>query len=194
MRNSFRLNEDNIEETRSAIVIADNFESPFLIGDLAPDTHFHDEIPVKLENPQTELYLLNLPIQRASLLSRNWLAADRAEVNYWVTYEHWELLDGFARSTEGLFLRDVSYDCDWIKLVLVGDPSNTLDKESFYRGLSALELSKESGGGTFAVSTLTEPSIRSVLVDRLVPLAKPVKRYIPKKLVIVLYKILERIR
>lgn len=194
MRNSLRLKEANGEETRSAIVIADNFESPFLIGDLAPVTQFLDEIPEEIENSATELYLLNLPIQRASLLSRNWLATEHVEVNYWVTHEHWEILDGFVKATGGLFLRDVTYDYGWIKLVLVGDPSRTLDKESFYRGLSSLKLAMEAGGVAFEGPALTEPSIRSLLVDKLVPLAKPMKRYIPKKFVIALYKILERIR
>lgn len=194
MRNSFRLNKGGSEGSRSAIVIAANFECPFWIGDLAPVTQILEEIPEHIENSGTELYLLNLPIQRATVLSRSWLADRRSEVNYWVTSEHWELMNDFAQSTEGIFLKNVSYDCDWIKLVLVGDPSNTLDKESFYRGLSSLQLAEGPGEVSFVGSPLTEPSIRSLLVDKIVPLAKPFKRYIPKRLVIAMYKVLEQLR
>lgn len=194
MRKSIRPNGVSGEVARRAIVIADTFERPFLIGDLAPNTQFLDEIPVHLESSETELYLLNLPLQRAQLLSLNWLECDHTEVNYWIMRNQWELLDGLAESAEGIYIRDVSYNSDWIKLVLVGDSPNTLDKESFYRGLCALGLIKGGERLEFEGASLTEPSFRGLLIGKLIPLAKPIKSFMPKKLIVVVYKILERIK
>lgn len=182
--------DGSVEEV---IVIADGFDSAFSIGQLAERVRIADELPIDAGEAQG-LVLLNLPVDRAFRIAEQWSSFGHAEAQFWVTYENWMQLTDLQKGVSHLVISRVSYDEDWIKMTITADGSSQIDVDGFIAGLQALEYGSRKSDQLQIESRLSEPSFRALLINRLVPIAKPLKRYIPHKIVIQLYKVLEKLR
>lgn len=186
------LSESNIL-LREALVVAEDFETPFTIGHLARNIRVVEELPRDLGNADG-LFLLNLSVEDALGLSQDWISRGNSNVHYWVTYEKWTALKELANFQAELGIANVDYDEDWIKLIISSSSAEHVDVPSFIVGLSALRHSLALTPPPSPTSQLTEPSFKSLLIKQLIPIMKPLKRFIPHKIVIYMYKILEKLR
>jgi len=178
---------------REAVVIAEDFETSFSIGQIAHHVRIVEELPRDLSHVDG-LFLLNLHAEKALRLARLWSSLAQSDVQYWVTYENWSRLTGLSSWVDGLGISKVFYDEDWIKLTVSGDEESHLDIESFIAGLGALNHGLKQATQLAWDAQLSEPSIKGLLIGRLIPIMKPLKRFIPQTSVIYLYKILEKVR
>ncbi|AKK02028.1 hypothetical protein [Corynebacterium epidermidicanis] len=96
------------------------------------------------------------------------------------------LFDAWA--VNGLHLTE-----NWIHLAILPATASSRSSADFRAGLQAVQR-------TAAVPSIVNGenvppiNVRSLLIAELVPLVKPYKRYIPHRVVIAMYKILEKIR
>ena len=182
--------DGSVEEV---IAIADGFDSAFSIGQLAERVRIADELPLDAGEAQG-LFLLNLAVDKAFKLTEQWLSIGHSHAQFWVTYENWKQLTDLQDNLSHLVISRVSYDEDWIKLTITADSSNQLDVDGFIAGLQALEHGSSQSDQLQIESRVSEPSFRALLINRLVPIVKPLKRFIPHKIVIQMYKVLEKLR
>lgn len=177
-----------------ALVIAEDFETPFSLGDLAQYVQVVEELPEEAIADRTELFLLNLRAPRAGLLASRWLERGASRVHYWATLESWQLIVDFLDNSNALQVVDVSYEGRWIKLEISVSTEQTIQKQSFLIGLSVMSAATSREVTRNPEPRLTEPTFRGLLINKVLPIAKPLKRFIPHRLVIMLYKILEKLR
>jgi len=178
---------------REAVVIAEDFETPFSIGELADHLHIVEELSHDFSDVDG-LFLLNLSAGKALTLARAWLSSARTDVQYWVTYENWARLRELSSEVNELAISKVVYDEDWIKLTISEAEESHLDIESFIVGIGSLNHGLDQTKIPAGESRLSEPTIKSLLIGRLIPIMKPLKRFFPHRVVIYLYKILEMLR
>lgn len=182
------------EVAKRAYIVAESFEEPFLVGDLAKESYFVEDIPTGQLSEDAELFLINVSQPKAALLAESWITFSEQGLNYWVTYDAWERAVSFLNAVTKLSISKVEYDSDWIKLVLTKGGTDVVHRAGFCRGLESLRFALKKREPINFSAQLTEPSLRNVLFERLIHCAKPIKRFIPDKLVAYLYIILEKLR
>jgi len=197
MGNNFRkasFKESVSEVPNKALVIANDFESPFSIGQLACNTYFVEQLSQEPKEDDTELFLLNLDTPRAIELTNVWLQWNRPTVNYWATFENWVKVQEYIGAIPELSIEQVDYDDCWIKLVISMDGGDSIHSKSFLYGLEVLRGVMKVQVPLEFEAGISEPSFRGYLVSRIIPFAKPFKRFLPPLLVIYIYKLLEKLR
>ena len=177
-----------------AFVVVEDFETPIELGELATKTYFVEEPSEIGQDADRELFLINVLEPRASKFTEDWFTASKPRVHYWATIDNWEVLVDFVKSNSNLYIEKVQYEQNWIKLVVTDESPTPVDIPSFIAGLSVLKVALQRQETEVIGSELTEPTLKSLLINRLVPVAKPLKRFIPHNVVIIMYKVLEKLR
>lgn len=178
----------------NALVIVNDFETSFSIGQLAYNIYLIEDLSENPKEVDTELFLLNLDSPRAVDVTTIWFQWGRPRVNYWATFENWEKVKEFINAFPELTIERVEYDDYWIKVVASKHDSDSLHSTSFLQGLEVLRGALRHQDPIDFEARISEPSFRKYLISRTIPLAKPIKRFLPHKLVIYIYKLLERLR
>lgn len=182
------------ELQREALVISEDFETPFSLGDMARDVRVIEDLAEDHHVDESELFLLNLRAPRAVQVASNWLERGASRVHYWATLENWQLIGELMDESRTLQVVGVSYEDQWIRLEIATNTEQAIQQTSFLTGLNVMSIATRKEATRQPEPHLTEPTLRGILVSKLVPLAKPLKRFIPHRLVIILYKILEKLR
>ncbi|WP_157420728.1 hypothetical protein [Corynebacterium striatum] len=113
-----------------------------------------------------------------------------------------ERASNFLRGPDSLTAGAVTGEPGWVKMwVLPTRVVEAADGAGHLRsaadvslGLSALQCVEHRDAGSDALPELSPPSVLSALLDRVIPVVKPVKRYLPQGVIIRLYKLLARMK
>ncbi|MEJ5998039.1 hypothetical protein [Corynebacterium sp. H130] len=82
----------------------------------------------------------------------------------------------------------------WVRLLVSKESPTDRNSADFRLGLAIADAKDCAGSTDTDVPELTQPSVRAALIAAVVPYAKPFKRYLPTRVVVGLYKLLDRIR
>lgn len=113
-----------------------------------------------------------------------------------------ERASNFLRGPDNLTAGAVVCEPGWVKMwVLPTRVVETADGAGHLRsaadvslGLAALQYVEYRDAGADALPELSTPSMLSALLDRVIPVVKPVKRYLPQGVIIRLYKLMARMK
>ncbi|HJE85264.1 MAG TPA: hypothetical protein K8V94_06815 [Corynebacterium amycolatum] len=113
-----------------------------------------------------------------------------------------ERASNFLRGPDSLTAGAVKCEPGWVKMwVLPTRVVEAADGAGHLRsaadvslGLSALQCVEHRDAGADALPELSTPSVLSALLDRVILVVKPVKRYLPQGVIIRLYKLLARMK
>lgn len=179
----------------STIVVLSTTELPMHFGDLGNDVVFSRALSSEDVAAGGRLIFANLSVQdvRASLQD-----LEPTQFEYWADHAHLAVLCEVVSEHHGYAIIGLNVDESWVKLlvgVVSGDARSSAD---LVKGLEIAVVAAQTGKTsveTFAATpVLSEPSLASLLINTITPLAKPVKQYLPAQLVAFLYKILEKLR
>ena len=94
---------------------------------------------------------------------------------------------------EQLAVAGVNLTDGWVQLRIEQAGSGDRSSRDWLEGL-AVAATTSTSSAEQATTAATAVTLRSLLISRVTPLAKPFKKYLPSSVVILLYKVLERIR
>ncbi|MGV0326923.1 hypothetical protein ACUY2E_08295 [Corynebacterium confusum] len=179
------------------VVVLDDSEAPVSLASVAGDAIFLSGLPDTWPAEGDRLILVNTPEPLTLDAVSRWLSAGHEQAEFWVDHEHVARMVGLLRAdVPEAQVCVTGFDADegWLRLRLGTTLSPTRSSEDFVRGLAA-----QAGAGVErepkpTEPTLSEPSLGSLVVKKVVPLAKPIKQYLPATLVAYLYKGLEKLR
>lgn len=141
------------------------------------------------------LILINAAEEEASFLTKELV---QQGFEYWADAQHLHEIRAWIKNTDAVDIYGIVTDERWVKLLL-GRPSNQGRlSDDFLLGLQISKLlngrSNLSSSTTVGENTISEPNLRTVLIKTIIPVVKPLKQYLPARLVAFLYKSLEKLR
>ncbi len=115
-------------------------------------------------------------------------------VEYWAPRVDTVRLQQLALAQEGhdLSITGSRLTENWIQVCIGPATEHDRSCEDWVQGLKSATAPVESTESPSVA--VPEMSLRSLVISRITPVAKPLKKYLPGSVVIVLYKILEKIR
>ena len=179
------------------IVILDDSEAPVSLASVAGDAIFLSAATDTWPADGGRLILVNTPESLTLDAAARWLSAGHEQAEYWADHEHVARMVELLRAevAEGsVCVTGFEAREGWLRLRLGTAAGPTRSSEDFVRGLAAQSGPGRASEHTPAAPTLSEPSLGSLVVKKVVPLAKPIKQYLPATLVAYLYKGLEKLR
>ena len=114
-------------------------------------------------------------------------------VEYWAPRENASRLRELARLADEFAVSGVCITGEWIQLQIGLATADDRSSADWVAGLAAAPVCTEERRDVDSV-TSAEVTLRGLVISRITPLAKPLKKYLPGWMVILLYKILEKIR
>lgn len=121
-------------------------------------------------------------------------AAKSHHIEYWAPRADTERLQqiALAQHSHDLSITGSRLTENWIQVCIGPASEHDRSCEDWVQGLKAATAPVEFKESPDVVAP--EMSLRSLVISRITPLAKPLKKYLPGSAVIMLYKILEKIR
>ncbi len=179
------------------VVVLDDSEAPVSLASVAGDAIFLSGASGAWPAEGDRLILVNTPEPLTLAAVSRWLGSGHEQAEFWADLEHVARMVGLLRADvpeQQVCVTGFEADEGWLRLRLGTALGPTRSSEDFVRGLAA-----HAGPGVEPESkptelTLSEPSLGSLVVKKVVPLAKPIKQYLPATLVAYLYKGLEKLR
>ena len=114
-------------------------------------------------------------------------------LEYWAPRENTSRLRELTRLGDELAVSGVCITGEWIQLQVGLATAGDRSSADWVAGLAAAPVRTEEHKGVDSV-TSSEMTLRGLVISRITPLAKRIKKYLPGWMVILLYKVLEKIR
>ncbi|MEX3507343.1 hypothetical protein VVR85_07160 [Corynebacterium sp. LK2590] len=184
-------------EPARPVVILDDSAAPVSLASVPGDAIFLSGLPDTWPAEGGRLILVNTPEPLTLDAASRWLSAGHAQAEYWADTKHLARMVGLLRADvpeERACVTGFEAEGGWLRLRLGTASGPTRSSEDFVRGLAAQAGAGPEPEPEPAEPTLSEPSLGSLVVKKVVPLAKPIKQYLPATLVAYLYKGLEKLR
>lgn len=140
------------------------------------------------------IVLIDIQPDVAMEVLRSYVDAGR-HIEYWVPRTDTSNLRQLVADHTGehMAVAGVNLSDGWIQVRMEQATNRDRSSEDWLEGLRA--AATPSGVSQAPVATATTAvTLRSLLISRVTPLAKPFKKYLPGSVVILMYKVLERIR
>lgn len=150
-----------------------------------------EQLAVVAELP---LVLVDTDANEALPILRDYAAKNR-HIEYWAPRADTERLQQIALTQDGhdLSITGSRLTENWIQVCIGPATEHDRSCADWVKGLKAATAAPVESTESPSVA-VPEMSLRSLVISRITPLAKPLKKYLPGSVVIVLYKILEKIR
>ena len=149
-----------------------------------------EQLAVVAELP---LVLVDTVANEALPILRDYAAKNR-HIEYWAPRADTERLQqlALAKASHDLSITGSRLTKNWIQLRIGPATEHDRSCADWVEGLKVATAPVESTESPGVA--VPEMSLRSLVISRITPVAKPLKKYLPGSVVIVLYKILEKVR
>lgn len=188
--------------TRHAIALAINStEIPSLPPEIDAFSFFFDSAQVEqFAREQSRfssesiapLIIIDNASDHAVKLATSWVIESRRHCEFWAHRHDLASLSDFMSKADTLAIDAFSIDTHWVCVRLAEPRIDSYPDTALRMGLLA-------GKAQYTPALQTEVgalkfSAAQMIISSLIPLVKPIKKYIPHNVVIILYKLLEKFR
>ena len=185
---------DGLQPLDSAYaMLLESSEQPFSFPPATSPVTFCFAAEQLADVAELPLVLVDIDADGALLILRKCATANQ-HVEYWAPRADTARLQqiALAQDSHDLSIAGSRLTENWIQ-VRIG-PATEYDRSSadWVEGLKAASAPVESMESPSVA--VPEMSLRGLVISRITPVAKPLKKYLPGSVVILLYKILEKIR
>lgn len=179
--------------TRDIVAIIQRSDCAWALPDDLQNVSFAFDSEVPNDVPKVGVVLIH-PSQSQLPTSVNYYLKDQeTRVEVWFWREDPKTIDAFLSVNEELAIHGIHVSDNWLHLLIGPVSPSSRELDELKLGLMIPKPKQVQNGQNDTVLT-EQVSWRSLLITQIVPFAKPFKKYLPTKVVVSMYRILEKLR
>ncbi|UUA86709.1 hypothetical protein [Corynebacterium pseudogenitalium] len=176
-------------------VILPRADQPIVLGEDLGDAEFHKSVRFEEVQPGARTIFVNAPAEESVLRPE---IKNLASFEYWVDSQNLSNLCDCLRNGRALTIVGINSDGNWLKLLMQPEENRGRPATDLLRGIElavyVAEAKTETAPPVLAQPPRNASGFGTLFINVITPYAKPLKEYLPKGVVAVLYKLLEKIR
>lgn len=179
-------------QNRRLVVVLESSEQLPSISGLVDDADFCFDAKELASIRADRLVLLHCSPEVTAQALDEWKRNGNTCVEYWAPRDHFPQLIAVLREVSGWSLAGCKSNERLLQLSLLPEEASDHSASDFLQGLMVHRTFDD--GYAVTAPDWSQPSLGSLLISAVVPYAKPLKRFIPPRVVVMMYKLLEKIR
>lgn len=175
-------------------VLLESSETPYVLPSAAGSVTFCFTRGQLADADPLPIVLIDIQPDVAMEVLRNYVDAGRY-IEYWAPRTDTSNLRQLVadRTGEHMAVAGINLSDGWVQVRIEQAKKGDRSSEDWLDGLTVAATPSRVSQEPVATAA-TAVTLRSLLISRVTPLAKPFKKYLPSSVVILMYKVLERIR